>query len=220
MQRDQLRSGASIPEFIGNEIGDIQAYIRARGVRPEGERSRLLPLPDPLRGEQTYRAKGCAGCHASGRGRAPELDQAALRMTVAQIAGVLWNHSYAMNDVMQRDGTAFPVFREGELADVISFLYFVGYRGRPGDPARGAELFAAKGCAVCHEPAAGRGPDLADLHAGDDAIGLSAAMWNHVPEMHEVMAEYGVPWPKFEEGEMEHVVAFLKSAKKRRGGEQ
>jgi cytochrome c2 len=217
MQESQLRSGASIPEFVGTEIVDIQAYIRARGVRAEGERPRLLPLPDPLRGEKTYRSKGCASCHETGRGRAPELGDAALRMTVAQIGGVLWNHSYAMNDLMQRDGTAFPVFREGELADVISFLYFMGYRGRPGSAARGAELFAAKGCGVCHEAEAGRGPDLVDLHADDDAVGLSAAMWNHAPEMHEVMAEYGVPWPKFEEGEMDQVVAFLQDAA-RRGG--
>ena len=79
-------------------------------------------------------------------------------------------------------------------------------------------MFRDKGCAVCHQSDRGQAPDLAELHAGDDSIGLSAAMWNHAPEMHEVMAEYGVPWPKFEEGEMEDVVAFLQAAARRGGG--
>ncbi len=59
--------------------------------------------------------------------------------------------------------------------------------------------------------------DFVEIHgdrkfSDDDAIGLSAAMWNHAPEMHELMAEHGVPWPKFEEGEMEDLVAFLKDS--------
>ena len=133
-------------------------------------------------------------------------------MTVGQISGVLWNHSYAMHDQMRRERRTFPLFLEHELADVISYLYFISYRGRPGDPSRGASVFREKGCSVCHQTGAGQAPDLTELHAGDDSIGLSAAMWNHAPEMHEVMAEYGVPWPKFEEGEMEDLVAFLQAS--------
>jgi cytochrome c2 len=215
MQQSQLSSGTPIPEFIGSEIVDMQAYIRESGIQREKKRSELLPLPDPLRGKEIFRAKGCATCHDPGRGGAPELSEAALRMTVGQISGVLWNHSYAMHGQMQREGKAFPRFREHELADVISYLYFISYKGRPGDATRGENVFREKGCSVCHEAQSGQAPDLTELHAGDDSIGLSAAMWNHAPEMHEVMAEYGVAWPKFEEGEMEDMVAFLQALARR-----
>jgi cytochrome c2 len=114
---------------------------------------------------------------------------------------------------MQSAGIRFPRFEEGELADVVSYLHFIGYRGRPGDAAAGAAVFRDKGCAVCHEHQQIQAPDLVDLHSRDDAIGLSAAMWNHAPEMHEQMAENDVPWPKFEEGEMEDLVTFLQSKK-------
>ena len=145
---------------------------------------------------------------------------AAIRMTVGQISGVLWNHSYAMHGQMRREGRAFPRFREHELADVISYLYFLSYRGRPGDASGGANVFRKNGCSVCHEAGTGQAPDLTKLHAGDDSIGLSAAVWNHAPQMHEVMAEFGMPWPKFEEGEMEDMVAFLQASARRSPAER
>jgi cytochrome c2 len=210
MQQSQVGTGTPIPEFAGDEMVDIQAYIRERGLRAIGDRTDLLSLPDPARGQEVFRNKGCSGCHATGRSGAPDLGEAALRMSVGQIGGVLWNHSYAMRDRMQSAGIPFPRFEDQELSDVVSYLHFIGYRGREGDATRGAEVFRDKGCAVCHEHQQIRAPDLVDLHSGDDAIGLSAAMWNHAPEMHEQMAEYGVPWPKFEEGEMEDLVAYLR----------
>ena len=63
---------------------------------------------------------------------APDLGAAALRMSLGQISGVLWNHSYAMHDLMRRQGIAFPRFEEHELSDVISYLHFIGYRGKDG----------------------------------------------------------------------------------------
>jgi cytochrome c2 len=220
MQQSQLSSGTPIPEFVGSEIVDMQAYIRASGIQREKRRSMLLPLPDPLRGEEIFRVKGCPDCHDPGGDGTPELGAAARRMTVGQISGVLWNHSYAMHDRMRKEGRAFPRFREHELADVISYLYFLSYQGRPGDASRGANVFRENGCSVCHETGTGQAPDLAELHAGDDSIGLSAAMWNHAPEMHEAMAEFGVSWPKFEEGEMEDMVAFLQASARRSAAEQ
>jgi cytochrome c2 len=212
MQQSQLGTNTPIPEFIGDEMVDIQAHIRERGIRPDKKRLELLSLPDPQRGQTIFRNKGCPKCHTSGSSEAPDLGAAALRMSVGQISGVLWNHGYAMHDLMRQRGIPFPRFQEQELADVISYLHFIGYRGRGGDATRGAAVFRDKGCAVCHERQQVRAPDLLDLHAEDDAIGLSAAMWNHAPEMHELMAEHGVPWPKFEEGEMEDLVAFLKES--------
>jgi cytochrome c2 len=215
MRQELVGTGTPIPGFVGDEMVHIQAYIRERGLRAVGDDMELLPLPDPERGQSVFRGKGCSKCHATGRSGAPDLGEAALRMSVGQISGVLWNHSYVMHDRMRSAGISFPRFEDQELADVVSYLHFIGYRGRLGNAGRGAEVFRGKGCAVCHEYQQIQAPDLVDLHSEDDAIGLSAAMWNHAPEMHDQMAEHGVPWPKFEEGEMEDLVAFLRDPQRK-----
>ena len=97
------------------------------------------------------------------------------------------------------------------MADVIGYIYLLGYVGEPGDAKKGEALFSAKGCASCHSDE-GAGPDIPETDVSD-IIALSSAMWNHAPGMHELMAEQGTPWPKFEAGEMEDIVAFLRNRK-------
>ena len=55
MQRDQIGRGTEIPTFLAGDMADLQAYIRARGLRSD-TRVELLPLPDPARGAQVFRA--------------------------------------------------------------------------------------------------------------------------------------------------------------------
>jgi cytochrome c2 len=210
MQRAQTAHGAAIPKFSGGEMADIQAYIRERGRLTGDRRVHLLPLPDPAEGEKVFVAKRCAACHATRRAGAPDLAEAALRLTVAEISGVLWNHSYAMQDRMRAVGIPFPRFQGRELSDLISYLHLLGYRGREGDARRGAKVFEEKGCAACHGDSRTRAPDLARSRSVDDAVALSAAMWNHAPQMYRVMADRGVPWPQFEAGDVEDLVAYLR----------
>lgn len=211
MQRSQIEHGTPIPQFSGGEMADIQAYIREHGRRPENERVHLLRLPDPASGEKVFFEKRCVVCHATRKSGAPDLGDAALRLTVAEISGILWNHSYAMQDRMRASGIPFPRFRGQEFADVVGYLHLLGYKGREGNASRGSQVFREKGCAACHEDQRIQAPDLAKEHSGDDVIALSAAMWNHAPEMHEAMAKNGVPWPQFEEGDVEDLVAYLRS---------
>jgi len=209
MREAQARGGLPMPEFAGVEMSDIQAYIHERGSRTPEQRVELLPLPDPVAGGQVFVAKRCVVCHSTHRGGAPDLGRVSLRMTVSEISGILWNHSYAMQDQMIDAGIAFPVFQRNELADLISYLHLVGYRGAVGSPERGAKLFRQKGCGACHEDQRVESPKLAESEASIDAIFLGAAMWNHAPQMYRVMAEQDVPWPKFEEGDVEDLAAYL-----------
>lgn len=210
MRETQVGSGTAIPEFSGGEMSDIQAHIREHGWRPEEQRVQLLPLPDPVAGERVFVAKRCSACHATGSAGAPDLSGAVLRVTGAEISGILWNHSYAMQDRMRAAGIPLPRFRDNELADLISFLHFMGYKGGAGNPARGGTLFREKGCAACHEDQRIEAPDLRGAASIVDAISLSAAMWNHAPQMHRAMAEHGVPWPKFDKNDVEDLVAHLR----------
>jgi cytochrome c2 len=228
MRSSQSGRGMQIPEFSGVEMADLQAYIHERGSRAGDHRLELLPLPDPAAGAKVFREKRCSTCHSYGRSGAPELGQAMLQMTAAEISGILWNHSYAMQERMAEAQIPFPRFRDNELADLIAYLHLLGYTVSGGDPDRGAELFGEKGCAACHEDQRIEAPHLENSVAGDDVIALSAAMWNHAPQMHEVMAEHEVSWPKFEEGDLADIVAFLRrlrnagataSSRTDRGGE-
>jgi mono/diheme cytochrome c family protein len=212
MQEEQLRLGRSIPQFTGHEMADLQAYIRAEGRR-SGREVELLPVPNPARGVEVYRAKRCGVCH-DGRGEAPDIGRSVLSRTASEITGLLWNHSYAMGSAMADRGVPFPAFDGSELADLIAHLYFRGYIGADGDPKRGATVFRDKGCATCHKEG-GDAPDLSAFLAGSGRAELASAMWNHAPQMHDLMAEKAPFWPKFESDDMRHLVAYLRNLARR-----
>jgi cytochrome c551/c552 len=209
MQRTQVGRRHAIPTFSRGEMAGIQAYIRARGLRPN-RGVELLPLPDPARGGAVFRDKRCVACHPRGGGEGPDLGRSALNMSVSEISGTLWNHSYAMNERMRARGIRFPRFEGTEMADLISYLYFLGFTGETGDAARGAVVFKERGCARCHEAGAEKIADLSKSKVVTDPIALSAAMWNHAPDMHKLMAERAIPWPKFDTGDMADLAAHLR----------
>ena len=211
MQQEQLRRGSPIPQFTGNEMADLQAYIRSEGRR-QGREVDLQSLPNPTRGEEVYRRKSCGVCHGRTAGSAPDITRSALSRTAAEITGLLWNHSYAMGATMAARGVSFPQFTGTELSDLIAYLYFLGYLGHEGDARRGAAVFRDKGCSTCHGAGAeGGAPDLAKVLQRTDRAGLASAMWNHAPQMHRLMAQKAPFWPKFEAGDMQNLVAYLRS---------
>lgn len=221
MQRAQVGRWTAISTFTGDEIAEIQAYIRAEGLRSD-RRIELLRLPDPARGSEIFQAKRCVACHRPGGGGAgPDLATSALHHTVAEISGSLWNHSYAMNEWMQARGIPFPRFEGTEMADLISYLYFLGFVGGEGDPRRGGSLFESRGCAGCHAGTGAGTVDLSQSKVVADPIALSAAMWNHAPDMHALMAARAVAWPELDPGDMEDLAAYLRQlARPGRSGEQ
>jgi cytochrome c551/c552 len=210
MQKEQLGRGRPIPQFAGNEMANLQAYIRSEGLRPSRE-VKLQALPEPMRGAEVYRRKRCGTCHEGDRGLAPDITYSVLSRTVSEITGVLWNHSYAMSAGMAAQGVPFPHFESTEFADLIAYLYFLGFVGEEGDARQGTAVFAEKGCGSCHQGAADGVPDLREDRALADPVGLAAAMWNHAPQMHSLMAEKSAFWPKFEGDEMRNLAAYLRN---------
>jgi len=210
MQREQISRGTTVPVFVDGAIADIQAFIRSRGIRASRQ-IELLPLPDPARGAEVFKSKRCATCHRPGSREAPDLAAAALNLTVSEVSGILWNHSYEMSDRMRSQGIPFPLFRDSEMADLISYLFLRGFFQDAGSAAQGAALFRDRGCVRCHAGEHGEAPELAGSETARDPISLSAAMWNHAPEMHALMARESVAWPTFEPGEMGDLAAYLRS---------
>jgi mono/diheme cytochrome c family protein len=81
-----------------------------------------------------------------------------------------------------------------------------------GDPARGRDVFAAKGCARCHVPGQrGVGPPLETLKRPQGAYELAGRLWNHVPAMFAAATHERVPWPEIGAGEMADLMAYLEA---------
>jgi cytochrome c2 len=212
------RLGAPAPRFEGREMADLLAFIRHRASRPASSQQLMVP-GDPIAGERQFSNKGCARCHSPGAGRrglGPDLLAYKNHRSVSQIAGAMWNHGPQMWSMMQASGMARPEFRGNEMADLIAYLYFTRYLDGPGDPGKGKQLFARKGCGDCHSVGKEEGLDLRTSEALGSPIDLITSMWNHAEAMEKLVEEKGLPWPKFQEDDLKHLIAYLRSLEKSR----
>ena len=203
--------GLPWPEFRGNDVADLIAYIRI--LTPNPRRHIYLRPSNPEVGRALFRQKGCANCHrvrgATGT-RAPDLGTRSLPRTLGQLAGSMWNHSPAMWASMQAQHVPRPQFSNKEMADLIAYLFAERYFEASGSPVRGARVFEVKGCASCHTPdGKGLGPALSSWQGRISPIALATALWNHGPVMLEQMRERQMPWPVFQPGEMVDLMEFL-----------
>jgi cytochrome c2 len=218
MRAAQSAGDVPIPTFVGRELSDIHAYIR-RASNLRDREVLLLNPPDPNVGQQLFVAKRCVRCHgATGRGTesGPDLREATETLHVSEIAGQLWNHSFQMAAAMRARGIGFPEFRGAEMADLISYLYYLRFYESEGDLVAGERAFNGKGCSGCH-PAVGDsavGPTLSESEAILSPLGLATAMWNHAPAMYDLIeVEW---WPRFEGEEMRDLSVYLRSLSPRR----
>ena len=215
MQRRQAALGIPRPTFVGRELADIQAYIRQYSTLRERDVVFLEP-PNPNAGQRLFASKGCVRCHGSsgaGTGYGPDVRAATEYLQVSEIAGQLWNHSFGMTSAMLARGITFPQFRDTEMADVIAFLYYLRFYETGGDRQAGERVYTRNGCSDCHAGAgrAAIGPDLANSDAVQSLLGLATAMWNHAPEMYDVIQVEDVDWPRFEGDEMRDLSVYLRS---------
>lgn len=98
------------------------------------------------------------------------------------------------------------------------FFFCVGttFAQAPGAPLQsalaGAAVFGEKGCTICHAMAgAGEslGPDLYAASRERSFPDLAAAMWNHLPQMTDRMAELNVRQPRLNPQEAGDLIAYL-----------
>jgi mono/diheme cytochrome c family protein len=177
----------------------------------------LLPA-DPLEGSRLFTGKGCIRCHAvhgAGGTRGPDLGRRILNRPLLEIAGVMWNHSPAMEQVFQEKRVPRPRFEPGEMASLLSFLYYLGSLDPPGDGATGARLFSQKGCEICHSlggKGGSVGPRLDKYSRYTSPLFLTAALWDHGKRMAETMERLKVPRPTFQGTDIADLLAYIRSA--------
>ena len=206
--------GVMNPALGGKDIADIAAYVRGQAfAKAPGQK--LMSPGNPIAGQKLFTDKGCVRCHSifsNGGKVGPDLARKDLFLSATEIAGAMWNHGPTMWAKMQQTGIPKPSFSANELADVISYLYFVRYTDEGGNAENGRKLFEQRGCAECHTIGQGEkiGPDLATSKAARSSLSLTAAMWNHAPIMEKLTQAKRLPWPKFESDEMRDLVEYIK----------
>ena len=173
---------------------------------------------DPVAGASVFAAKGCVKCHAvngSGGKIGPDLARLPRARSFFDLPTAMWNHLPRMADRMRQLGIDRPKLSDQETRDLVAFLYSLNYFDPPGNRDNGRKLFAAKRCSVCHQVGGSGGsvgPALDSLKQFGSPIYVATALWNHGPQMAEVMKQHGVERPTLTGAELRDLIAFVAPA--------
>ena len=178
-----------------------------------------------LAGWDVFAKKGCGGCHAlrgAGPVTGPDLARIQSGTSFFDIGAAMWNHLPRMGAQMRAQRIERPKLTPADVENVAAFVFTAGYFDDLGDGRAGQKLFAAKACLMCH--AVGNsggqvGPPLDAMKKANSPVLVAAAMWNHGPEMAEIMKAQGVARPTFKDRELVDVIAYVVQAAKETPGE-
>ncbi|NIM12608.1 MAG: c-type cytochrome [Candidatus Aminicenantes bacterium] len=209
MKKEMTARGIKPPTFGDKDITDISAYLREYS-RGQFAKRRYMSPGNPKTGATLFEEKGCSKCHSilpDQPSKGAQLDKMKLHRSVTAIAAAMWNHGDIMERLIEEEKIPWPEFAGSEMADLIAFLYFYDYYGRPGNPGKGKQVFQAKSCIKCHGPDHPLTMERPDLFA--TPTGLVSTMWNHVPYMHELTVTKNIDWPKLSETGLRDLYAYL-----------
>jgi cytochrome c551/c552 len=211
MHEEIKKSDVHYPRLTGRDISDISACVRkVAAAQPPIHTA----LGDPFRGRGVIESKHCSDCHIiDGRGKSigPSLDKLNIRAGVTGIASAMWNHGPAMMKYMTDLSIQWPRFVNNEMADLIAYLYFVGFEDKPGSSHQGRALFTAKGCAGCHVKG-GKAPQPQSMKPFDSPIRMVQLMWNHAGKMEDLLVADNKDWPRLNKDDLRDLYAYLRDA--------
>jgi cytochrome c2 len=175
------------------------------------------PPGDAARGRHVFESKQCVRCHGprEARGVGPPLETLRRPQGAYELAGRLWNHAPTMLTVLTAEGMKWPDIPPSEMADLMAYLGADPARDPPPDLRKGQGLLVSKNCLKCHSfrrEGARIAHDLAERR--DDyapAARWAATTWTHAPRIAAKALERGVLYPRFNDDEMAHLIAFLRS---------
>lgn len=110
--------GVEVPSLSPEEMSDLISYLY------------FLQFIDPpgvaARGRVVYQEKNCSRCHAqpgSGSAAGPELAKGEKLRTPLEVITQMWNHASTMEQKMLQESVQWPIFKGGEMADLIAYLF-------------------------------------------------------------------------------------------------
>jgi cytochrome c551/c552 len=104
MEQEMKKKGLPWLGFQGHEMVDLIAYIRSLSTHVEKV---YLQPGDPQTGKKLFSDKGCLLCHAP-QGELDLTKKKDFPRTLAQVAGMMWNHSSEMSAKMKEKGMDRP----------------------------------------------------------------------------------------------------------------
>jgi len=113
MWANMQAQGIPRPQFSEKEMAELIAYLFAkRYFEADGS---------SVRGARVFEVKGCSYCHAPGS-QGPILSAWAGRVSPIALATAMWNHGPVMLERMREQQMPWPMFRPGEMVDLMEFL--------------------------------------------------------------------------------------------------
>ncbi len=212
MRAAMKKNNMKMPSMSGQDIVDIASYLKQVSDAPV--EARLSP-GNPRRGRELFEDKGCSGCHV-GEGKQKRIEPGLLTINlkggVTEVASTMWNHSQMMMDKMENESIDWPRFEGNEMADIIAYIYFLGFEDKPGDAVKGRRIFESKGCVSCHaQGGGGKALDLGTIKGFDSPIRMIQLMWNHADEMEDLLISQNKRWPELSRADMRDLYTFLRS---------
>src|SRR3970282_148139 len=172
----------------GFEAGWVAQGLRLLGLlawAPGLLAQSLLPVAgDPAAGRRLFEERGCLRCHSiwgNGGTLGPDFAIVGAGRSMQQLAGLFLNHTPRMMEAVRSRGFVWPTFHETELADLISYVYYVKLSDEPANPELGERWFTDKRCAQCHSVGGGGGrvgPPLDGYARYIAPVMLAEGMWN------------------------------------------
>jgi mono/diheme cytochrome c family protein len=109
--------GIAVPALTTEEMSDLTSYLY------------FLQFVDSpgvaARGQVVYQEKRCGKCHTLpgiGGTVGPDLTAAEKLKTPLEVVTEMWNHASTMEQKMLEESVEWPVFKGGEMADLMAYL--------------------------------------------------------------------------------------------------
>jgi mono/diheme cytochrome c family protein len=206
MRDEMARLKIHLPQLTGQNLADLLVYTRRAGKRPPATPVFQPEAPDA--GKILFESKRCVSCHGA---MTHFLSTGVHDATLTDLAVDMWNHGL---DMSLRNTTFAP----GEMRQVAEYIWFSRTIEGVGEAGRGAQVFAAKKCAVCHEDPSNGAPLLSGLIANGKHFSgatMVSALTRHGPRMLDKMKEKHLAWPRFSSEEMSGLIAYLNTRSQR-----
>lgn len=202
MKAEFAKRGFRWPELTSQELTDILVYLRhlpsLQGTPRETSTIRI----DSSGGATLFVSKGCAECHTGSR--ILDLSERLKHMTLTEVAAEMWNHEPRMAKT--------PAHLDlDEMQRLLGYLWAGQFFESAGNASRGAAVFDAKRCTLCHLTGVSGAPKFPAPDRTFSGASMVSALWHHGPRMLAEMNNTGVRWPRFDGTQMADVIAYLNS---------
>ena len=179
--------------------------------------AQFLPA-DSARGERLFESEHCLECHSvNGKGAhtGPDLGRGTDRdFTPATLVSTMWNHAPIMWSAMRTRNMQAVKVDDQAAADLFAYFYAARFFEKPGDAARGKQLFSEKSCARCHGVDRSIQSAAAPVSRWDslgDPIALTEAMWNHSSSMGTAELSQGIHLPELSGQNVTDMLVYLRN---------